>query len=220
MNVYTKTIISPRQARDKYRKRGVFCRGGSFHGPIATRDGAVVFNVGASFDNKNHSSHGCLLDGDEWRLGSSSPYVKTGAACASGVGYTGRVGHVITAAPPSARNVTVGFTSLLSTGDEDSAGGPDLYSMQKATSGSVRVRPGATSARVTLAGAMTGKYQVLASATFPAGGVWIPRANRTRSSFVVEWERPAPAATDSGGEEEIDWAVRAAPWPGNPTPGT
>ena len=167
---------------------------------------SVVFNMGASFDNHNVSAHGCLLDGDEWRLEPDSPYIKTGSNCSRGVGYTGRTGHIIVAAPPSVRNVTVGFT-----------GGPQVFSMQDSTSGSVRVHRGATSTLVPLAANMPGKYQVLATANFRSGGVWAPSANRTRSSFVLEWDVAAP--DDDDNRFEIDWEVRTPPWPGNPIPG-
>ena len=191
--------------------RSRYIIGGSFHGPIATAAGAKVFNMGASFDNHNVSSHGCLLDGDDWRLGPHSPYVKTDSNCTVGASYTGRTGHMIVAPPPSARNATVGFIGLAE------VSGPQLFSMQDATSGSVRVKPGATYAVVSLSSSIVGKYQVVATADFNAGGVWAPRSNRTSSSFLLEWERPPP---DDGAEpHEIDWEVRNAAWAGNPSPG-
>eukprot|EP01043_Picozoa_sp_COSAG02_P032190 COSAG02_NODE_2141_length_9686_cov_3.045791_10_plen_170_part_00 len=167
--------------------------------------------MGASFDNHNVSSHGCLLDGDGWRLGPRSPYVKTDSICTVGAGYTGRVGHEIVAAPPSARNASVGFTGFLG------GGGPQLFSMQDATSGSVQAQPGASYAVVSLSSSMTGKYQVVATADFNSGAVWAPRLNRTSSSFVLEWEKPTPS--DGARPYEIDWEVRTATWAGNPTPG-
>ena len=43
----------------------LYILGGSFHGPNATKANAKVFNMGASFDNWNKTSVGCILDGDE-----------------------------------------------------------------------------------------------------------------------------------------------------------
>ena len=139
------------------------------------------------------------------------PYVKADSNCTVGASYTGRTGHMIVAPPPSARNATVGFIGLAE------VSGPQLFSMQDATSGSVRVKPGATYAVVSLSSSIVGKYQVVATADFNAGGVWAPRSNRTSSSFLLEWERPPP---DDGAEpHEIDWEVRNAAWAGNPSPG-
>ena len=189
--------------------------GGSFHGPIATKANAKVFNMGASFDNWNKTSFGCLLDGYEWQLGPGSPFVKTGGNCTSGYWYSGQTGHEITAPPPSFRAsgpAPVAFTSL-----EAAGGMPQVFAMQDATSGTIRVRPGTAVgdqfASVTLDAAMSdNKYQAVVTPRFNAGAVWVPTANRTTTSFMVMWEKPSP----EGGE--LDWEVRAAPWPGNPTP--
>ena len=120
-------------------------------------------------------------------------------------------GATITAPPPGFRGsgpAPVAFTSL------DAAGGmPQVFAMQDATSGTVRVRPGETTANVTLDAAMSSnKYQAIVTPRFNAGGVWVPTPDRTTGGFVIMWEKPAP----EGGE--LDWEVRAAPWPGNPTP--
>jgi hypothetical protein len=119
--------------------------------------------------------------------------------------------------PPTLRSAVVGFTGLSAT-----EGGPQVFSMQDASSGSVRVRPGSTSVVVQLETPVAARqYQILVTPTFNAGAHWVP--NRTTTSFVVEWERPVPAATRevdgiASAEFAIDFEVRAKPWPGNPTP--
>ena len=90
---------------------------------------------------------------------------------------------------------------------------PQVFAMQDATSGTLRVRPGEKSASVTLSATMShNKYQAVVTPRFNAGAVWVPATNRTTTDFMVMWEKPSP---DGG---ELDWEVRAAPWPGNPTP--
>ena len=189
-----------------HRSGPLYIIGGSFHGAIAAKSNAKVFNVGASFINWNQTSFGCLLHGDEWRLGPDSPYKKTGGNCTDGYWYTGRTGSEITALPPSVRipEVSVAFTSL-------SPGGapPQVFQMQDATSGTVQTPAGRTEVTVRLAVAMTGKYQVLLTPTFNAGALWVP--NQTSDGFSVMWERPSATVA------ELHWEVRSAPWAGNPT---
>lgn len=125
-----------------HRSGPLYIIGGSFHGPIATKSDAKVFDVGASFNNSywNKTAFGCLLHGDEWRLGEGSPYVKTGSNCTSGYGYSVRTGSEITALPPSARvpPAAVAFTSL------SQEVPPQVFQMQDATSGTVHARAGTT----------------------------------------------------------------------------
>ena len=188
------------------RSGPLYIIGGTFHGPIATKPNAIVFNVGASFINWNQTSSGCLLHGDEWRLGLNSPYTKTGANCTDGYWYTGRTGSEISALPPSVRvpePTAVAFTSL------GPGPPPQVFQLQDATSGTAQLPAGATEVNVQLAVAMTGKYQVLITPTHNAGALWVP--NQTSDGFSVIWERPSAVVS------ELHWEVRTAPWPGNPT---
>jgi hypothetical protein len=191
----------------RYDRSGpLYIIGGSFHGPVATRPNAKIFNVGASFTNWNQSSSGCLLHGDEWRLDHNGPYIKTGGNCTSAYWYTGRTGSEITALPPSVRApepVAVAFTSL------HPGAPPQVFQMQDATSGTVQAQVGATDVTVKLAVAMTGKYQVFITPTHNAGAHWVP--NQTSAGFSVQWERPSATVS------ELHWEVRSTPWAGNPT---
>jgi hyaluronoglucosaminidase len=187
--------------------------GGAFHGPFATKERAVVFNIGANLADWNKTSTGCVLYGDEWMLQANSPYMITDEPCTSGAVWTSgdAPGRTIKAPVPTQRHPAafVGFTSI---GNDSSFLGPSVHSMQNAYSGTVAVPPAATAVNVSLLHAMAtwgrNRYQVFLTASWNSGTVWV--SQRSSREFSVEIERGPP----KGGE--LDWEVRAPPWAGAP----
>lgn len=184
----------------EYDKYGpLYLVGGTFEGPIALGNNAVVYTMGTKFWNRQRAMSGIIQKGEE--LPPNSFYKRTGQERT--IPNRRWPGELVR----SGVHEKIGFVQKPGTS------GARVYEMQSVFQTTVRVPEGKVLVTVPLEGLnrqIDVNYQVMVTPGWQAGSVWV--AEKKRDGFTVRFDNPAPRGAT------IDVEVRRPPYRGQPVP--